>query len=419
MKFKPNIYNHDLDLLYKSKLLSFFDFSPLFWLQYRMIKNNKANDLIKAINTLTNKRLYSLFEPIFKRCKNFSLPFFQQRINDIDKSFNLNKIDQLSKILISKLIKTKDIYVNSNEVIKEFCQINPLTKLEAEALFDYMIIDMSLWMLAQSNMTKLSDEETFFIKKWNRLDPYFLIVIARDASGFSAIAQYDRIINWLNSADCQPRQLFEFDLNKEKQTLLRFDSSQAHISMIHDVKSHQAYVENLLTESQARYAIGLYGEERACYQAPQFKSDVCHESRSVHLGIDVFLNAYEKLYAPLDGEVISLKYNGEELDYGYTIILEHVVGETETKFYTLYGHLSKRSLELTKKGDIIKAGQAIGYIGDNTENGGWSPHLHFQIMTHMLSCTSDFYGACEASLWPLWKQICPDPNLLMKVSINK
>ena len=110
----------------------------------------------------------------------------------------------------------------------------------------------------------------------------------------------------------------------------------------------------------------------------------------MHLGIDVFLDAYKKIYAPLDGKVISLKYNGEELDYGYTIILEHTIDDSNTKFYTLYGHLSERTLGLITEGDVIKAGEAIGYIGDNTENVGWSPHLHFQIMTTMLFCTSDF-----------------------------
>jgi murein DD-endopeptidase MepM/ murein hydrolase activator NlpD len=310
------------------------------------------------------------------------------------------------------------MYLTSKRVISQFCQQQPLTEIEAEGVFDYLIIDMSLGLLAQGDKSVLTDNAHEFIQKWNKLDPYFLMAIARNASGYSATAEHESIINWLKSANCQAKLLFDFDLNNENQTLLHFDQSQEHISMIHDVKSHQKYVENLLKESHAKYAIGLYGEDRACYQAPMFKSAGCHESRSVHLGIDVFLDAYEKLYAPIAGKVLSLHYNANELDYGYTIILEHTVGASSAKFYTLYGHLSQRSLELIAQGDVIKAGEAIGYIGDNTENGGWSPHLHFQIMTTMLSCTGDFYGACEPSLWPLWKQICPDPNLLMRVLID-
>jgi murein DD-endopeptidase MepM/ murein hydrolase activator NlpD len=383
-----------------------------------LIKNWKPEDFLGVINTLKNKRLCELFETVFNHYQDFSLPFFRDQINWDSNGFDLNKIDQLSKILINALLNAEEIYVTSKKVISQFCQQQPLTEIETEGLFDYMIIDMSLSLLAQRDDSILSDDETNFIQKWQKLDPYFMVAIARDASGFSAIAEHELIIDWFKSTNCQAKKIFDFDLNYEKQTLLRFDQTQEHISMIHDVKSHQEYVENLLKESQAKYAIGLYGEDRACYQAPMFQSDGCHESRSVHLGIDVFLDAYEKIYAPLDGKVISLKYNGEELDYGYTIILEHTVGETVTKFYTLYGHLSKRSLQLIVEGDLVKAGQAIGYIGNNTENGGWSPHLHFQIMTTMLSCTSDFYGACEEGLWPLWEQICPDPNLLMRVLIN-
>jgi murein DD-endopeptidase MepM/ murein hydrolase activator NlpD len=383
-----------------------------------MIIKHKIDDLLVVGCTLKNKQLCQLFEPIFNRFKNLSLPFFYQRISDTDKAFNINKIDQLSKILINALLKAEEIYFTSKQVISQFCQQQPLTEKEAEVLFDYLIADMSLSLLAQRDDSILSDDEIKLIQKWQKLDPYFLVAIARDASGYSAIAEHELIIDWFKSTNCKVKNLFDFDLNNEKQILLRFDQSQEHISMIHDVKSHQKYVENLLKESQAKYAIGLYGEDRACYQAPMFQSDGCHESRSVHLGIDVFLGAYEKLHAPIAGKVFSLKYNAEELDYGYTIILEHTVGDSNTKFYTLYGHLSERTLGLITEGDSIKAGDAIGYIGDNTENGGWSPHLHFQIMTTMLSCTSDFYGACEPSLWPLWKQICPDPNLLMRVLIN-
>jgi hypothetical protein len=383
-----------------------------------LIKNWKPEDFLAVINTLKNKQLCELFETVFNHYQDFSLPFFRDQINCDNNNFDLYKIDKLSKILISELLKAEEIYFTSKQVISQFCQLQPLTEMEAEGLFDYMIIDMSLWLLAQGDMSLLSDDEAKFIQKWAKLDPYFLIAIARDASGYSATMEHEFIINWLKSTDCQVKPLFEFDLNNENQIVLYFDKSQKHISMIHDVKSHQKYVENLLDESKAKYAIGLYGEDRACYQAPMFQSDGCHESRSVHLGIDVFLDAYEKLHAPIAGKVFSLKYNAEELDYGYTIILEHTIGKSKTKFYTLYGHLSQRTLELVSEGDTIKAGEAIGYIGDNTENGGWSPHLHFQIMTTMLSCTSDFYGACEASLWPLWKQICPDPNLLMRVSIN-
>jgi hypothetical protein len=383
-----------------------------------IINNWKPEDFLEVINTLTNNSLCKLFEKVFNRYQDFALPFFQERIDPFNKDFDLDKIEQLLKCLMDELLKAEEIYFTSKKVISQFCQQQPLTELEAEGLFDYIIVDMSMGLLAQGDMSVLSDDETKFIQKWVKLDPYFLMALARDASGYSATAEHESIINWLKSSNCQAKQLFDFDLNNENQIVLYFDQSQEHVSMIHDVKSHQKYVENLLEESQAKYAIGLYGEDRACYQAPMFQSDGCHENRSVHLGIDVFMDAYEKLHAPIAGKVFSLHYNANELDYGYTVILEHTVGESNTKFYTLYGHLSKRSLDLIAQGDSIKAGEAIGYIGDNTENGGWSPHLHFQIMTTMLSCTSDFYGACEPTLWPLWKKICPDPNLLMRVLIN-
>lgn len=402
---------------YGDSLISVYTYYQLTTMD-KLINNLKLDEFLKVKNKLTNKELCKQFEQVFNRYQGFALPFFQDRIDSVNNDFDLHKIEQLSKSLINELLKAEEIYFTSKKIICQFCQQQPLTETEAEGLFDFMIVDLSLGLLAQGDMSVLSDDETMFIQKWVKLDPYFLIALARDASGYSANAEHESIINWLKSTDFQIKPLFDFNLNNENQIVLYFDQSQEHVSMIHDVKSHQRYVENLLEESQAKYAIGLYGEDRACYQAPMFQSDGCHESRSVHLGIDVFMDAYEKLHAPIAGKVFSLHYNANELDYGYTIILEHTVGESSAKFYTLYGHLSRRSLELMAQGDSIKAGEAIGYIGDNTENGGWSPHLHFQIMTNMFSCTNDFYGACEPTLWPLWKQICPDPNLLMRVLIK-
>ncbi len=64
----------------------------------------------------------------------------------------------------------------------------------------------------------------------------------------------------------------------------------------------------------------------------------------------------------------------------------------------------------------IAAGQRIGTIGDAEVNGGWAPHLHFQIITDRLDQSGEFTGVCQPSLWPVWAQISPDPNLLLRLA---
>jgi len=81
-------------------------------------------------------------------------------------------------------------------------------------------------------------------------------------------------------------------------------------------------------------------------------------------------------------------------------------------FYTLYGHLSKNSLNVLSVGQKISRDDIIGYVGNNSENGNWVPHLHFQIMLSMVGNKNDFPGVAYKKEINIWKSICPDPNLL-------
>ena len=47
-------------------------------------------------------------------------------------------------------------------------------------------------------------------------------------------------------------------------------------------------------------------------------------------------------------------------------------------FFTLWGHLSREAATLAP-GTPIKAGTAFARMGTPDENGGWAPHLHFQL----------------------------------------
>lgn len=161
------------------------------------------------------------------------------------------------------------------------------------------------------------------------------------------------------------------------------------------------------------YGIGLYGENRTIYATDQFADRASVERRTMHLGIDVFAPAGTPVYAPFAGKVLHLTYNADPLDYGHTLILEHA---GPVPFYTLYGHLGGSLPQLLQVGDSVTAGQLIAHLGDWHENGGWAPHLHFQIMTSMLEQRDgNFFGVGHAGLWGVWSQICPDPNLILRL----
>ncbi len=132
------------------------------------------------------------------------------------------------------------------------------------------------------------------------------------------------------------------------------------------------------------------------------------EMRTMHIGLDFFAGAGTKIFAPLGGKIHSFRNNDNPRDYGPTIILEHEISE-DFSFFTLYGHLSLESIEGLKIGDYFKAGTEIARFGGREENGGWPPHLHFQIILDMLGRNGDFFGLCAPKKKEYWLKLCPSP----------
>ncbi|GAB1477571.1 hypothetical protein MASR2M74_01130 [Paracoccaceae bacterium] len=164
----------------------------------------------------------------------------------------------------------------------------------------------------------------------------------------------------------------------------------------------------------APYGLGSYGEKRSVYATDQFADAASPERRVIHLGIDVFAPAMTPLFAPLPGKVRHLTYNADPLDYGNTLILQHQAGDVT--FFTLYGHLAGTLPGLLSVGQEVAAGQMIAHLGDWPENGGWAPHVHFQIITDLLAQTGgNFFGVGQESLLDVWQSISPDPNLILRL----
>jgi 4-aminobutyrate aminotransferase-like enzyme len=125
--------------------------------------------------------------------------------------------------------------------------------------------------------------------------------------------------------------------------------------------------------------------------------------------------------APLDGVVHALANNSQPLDYGPVVILRHsfdsVAGPAE--FFTLYGHLSTQTLGQLRVGQQIARGEKFAEIGATHENGGWTAHLHFQIIGDLMELGTDFPGVARASERAVWTSLSPDPNLLLGIPADR
>src|SRR6185295_12690080 len=126
---------------------------------------------------------------------------------------------------------------------------------------------------------------------------------------------------------------------------------------------------------------------------------------------DLFAEAATEVFAPIDGVVHAFADIALPLDYGPMIVLRHETGDG-TPFFTVYGHLSRESLSGLTVGARVKAGTRIATLGAPAVNGGWTPHLHLQIVTDLLDLGTGFPGVGRASTRSVWRSLSPDPNLI-------
>src|SRR5262249_13884731 len=132
--------------------------------------------------------------------------------------------------------------------------------------------------------------------------------------------------------------------------------------------------------------------------------------RCIHMGIDLAAPVGTPVHAFFEGEVYLAGDNRAPGDYGPTVITRHVLGGTE--LYALHGHLSRRTLEHATPGRRFAAGEVLAWIGDETENGGWNPHLHFQL-SYERPDVPDLPGVVtEADREAALKKY-PDPRLVL------
>lgn len=172
------------------------------------------------------------------------------------------------------------------------------------------------------------------------------------------------------------------------------------------------YVFDVMLSKNQYIGIGGYDENRVIYrQRDHFTNQ--ENPRSIHLGIDIWAEAGEAIYAALNGEVHSYAFNDQFGDYGPTIVLKHKLEDIE--FYTLYGHLSLESLNGLYEGKQFAAGEKIAAIGNFPENGNWPPHLHFQIISEIGEYKGDFPGVSSIENRKYFLRICPDPNLILRI----
>ena len=312
------------------------------------------------------------------------------------------------------------------DVVKGYHSVTPLSERDLAVLMPLAIARLLISYTKARQRAFVEPDNTYWqisarpawklLRQLQGVSLHFAQSILRSACDYEPCPKHAAVCNWLTGHQQDIFPVLGFAV--EDSSVCVFDWSAGspdipNLAYLDDIDSFTVTVFDEMQQAKAAVGIGRYDEPRLVYTTEEYNmpGDNGPRSRTIHIGLDLFMPAGTPLYAPLDGTVQTIVNDAGDKEYGPLLILKHQVeGLT---FFTLYGHNSIATLEMWAKGDRVKKGDKIAEIGDYPENGNWVPHSHFQIITDLLDYSDDFPGVADPVHRTVWKSICPDPNLIM------
>ncbi len=131
-----------------------------------------------------------------------------------------------------------------------------------------------------------------------------------------------------------------------------------------------------------------------------WRSDPFTKARKFHYGMDFTAPRGTPVYASGDG-VVRRADNGAS-GYGKHIRIDHGYG-----YISLYAHLSKYNV---KKGQMVKRGDLIGFVGSTGRSQ--APHLHYEVFkdSERINPINFYYGSLTAEEFNAMLQVANQEN---------
>ena len=319
------------------------------------------------------------------------------------------------------------------EVVAGYHSAFPLVEEEVAALFPLMAGRLAVSVTNSAHRKKVKPDDAYVtvseepawkaLERLAKIHPRFAHHTFRAACGMKPVPKAEKIQRWLRANGKSAASILDVDLRMSPSLVFDLGVGSLLLGADPGASETPALTEKVfgaMKQASAPVGIGRYSEARPLYSSALFGSveSPVEERRTIHLGIDLFVEPGTRLRAPLDGVVHILANNAAPQDYGPLVILRHETGDSE-EFFTLYGHLTTKTLDSLKVGQRISRGQELGRVGTPEENGGWAPHVHFQIIFDLLDLGADFPGVAYASQRTVWTSLSPDPNLLLGIPADR
>ncbi len=256
------------------------------------------------------------------------------------------------------------------------------------------------------------------LRALDAIDPGLATARIRNACGRPPFPSGPEVVGWLNGraeagglAPILGRPLGDGDIHlldlSVGSLMLGADPSSLETTALAE------RIDREMAHAGATVGIGCWDEARPIYLGDAFTAGdhPIDEHRTIHLGLDLFVQAGTPVYTPLDAVVEAVEDNAAPKDYGPVVVLRHDPSDGPV-FRTLWGHLDPEVLSRLKPGVQLRAGERVADIGAPPRNGDWPPHLHVQIVVDPLEYGHDLPGVAPARERSTWKAWFPDPSVL-------
>ncbi len=312
-------------------------------------------------------------------------------------------------------------------IVSGYHEALPLSELELEVCYPLILARLAVSVVNSALQQRAMPGNDYLViseaPAWSLLEaldevhPRLAHYRLRDAVGLEPCPAAIRIRRWIEShkGECHPLMATD----QSDRAPLRIDLSVSsplidRLTLLADEPRLTTKINGVLAEAGTRIGIGEYDEARLVYTTEQYETPGWDgpEWRTIHIGLDLFAPAGTPVHTPIAGRVHGVRNNAAPADYGPTVIIEHAVRDADgpLTFYTLYGHLDVETLRDVSPGQPLLAGATVGRLGTPAVNGGWPPHVHFQVIADLLGRVGEFPGVARPSERRVWKSLAPDPH---------
>ncbi|AUQ51771.1 putative aminotransferase class 3 [Phaeobacter inhibens] len=311
-------------------------------------------------------------------------------------------------------------------LVSGYHSVTPLTEEELGLLWPLLRMRLAVSVVNSTLEAKENPDDPYVTisqePAWRFLDqpsehPALITARLRATCGLTVVDGADRVLAYLetHSGDFFPlmgRDLTGFPMGSLSVEESTWPQNPFEMPLAEAAKVGQEFSG----ANGANWWLGYYREPRLIYTAQAFRKGeyLASDRRTVHLAVDVFAPAGQPLHAPLAGEVQVVEDRANHLDYGGVVILKHHTDSGDA-FYTLYGHLDPECCTRLSVGDKIAKGAPFCQLGTADQNGGWAPHVHFQIALSTEGIEADWPGVADPDDLALWTALCPNPAPLLNL----